>query len=282
MTREVLGRGLEALIPIENISGEEIQEIPLEIITPSPYQPRSDFDPQKIEELANSIREVGIIQPIIVRKSEQGFEIIAGERRCQAVKMLGFSKIPAIIKQVTESEALEMALIENIQREDLNPLEEALAYQRLISEFKLSQEDVSQKVGKDRSSVANYLRLLKLPTELQDDLTKGTLTMGHARSLLSLESTKEQKLLRDRIVKRGLSVRETERAVQRALSGKTNKAKGSENKDTYFLALEEKLEKMLSTKVRIHPSRRGGRLEISYFSQEDFIRIIDIFENFRQ
>lgn len=278
MTREVLGRGLEALIPIENVQGDEIQEIPIENIFQSPYQPRHDFDKQKLSELANSIKEMGIIQPIIVRKTDKGFEIIAGERRWQAARVLGLAKIPAIIKQVTLAEALEMALIENIQREDLNPLDEAQAYHRLISEFQLTQEQVSQKVGKDRSSVSNYLRLLKLPEEIQADLAEGGLTMGHARSLLSLQSEKEQILMRDRIIKRALSVRDTERAVQKVLSGSSKKARDKDHKDGYIVALEERLETIFSTKVRIRTSSRGGRLEIAYFSQEDFARILDLIE----
>ncbi|MBI4378440.1 MAG: ParB/RepB/Spo0J family partition protein, partial [Nitrospinae bacterium] len=215
MQRRALGKGLKALIPDVDKSRGEILEIPIEDVRPNRYQPRKMFNDNRLAELVDSIKEKGIVQPIIVQRIDDGYELIAGERRWRAAQKAGMDKIPALVRVVTGEESLELALIENIQRENLNPLEEARAYQRLANEFQLTQEEISKKVGKDRSSVANYLRLLKLPQEIQDSISNEELTMGHARAILSLPSVKEQIHLKDRIIKRGMSVREVESFINR-------------------------------------------------------------------
>lgn len=213
--RQALGRGLEALIPSAGTEERGIRQIPLEAIRPSGHQPRKAFNDNRLQELAGSIRSHGVLAPIIVRQTDDGYELVAGERRFRAARMAGLTTIPAIIKEVSNSEVLELALIENIQREDLNPIEEAEVYRRLTEEFGLSQEEVARRVGRDRSSVANALRLLRLPARIQQDLAAGSLTAGHARALLALEAASEQLRLREQIVRRGLTVRAAESLVRR-------------------------------------------------------------------
>lgn len=278
MPRKVLGRGLEALIPdIKEEAGKEREEgfmqVPVSMVTQNRHQPRKRFDKERLKELAGSIREKGMIQPIIVQKKENGYELIAGERRWRAVQMLGTEKIPALIKEVSDPEALEIALIENIQRENLNPIEEALAYEKLIQEFSLTQDELARRVGRDRASIANHLRLLRLPEAIRQDLEDDRVSMGHARALLGLKTGKEQETVRDMIVKRELSVRETEALIRRMQKkpGAGEKAK----KDIFLLSVEEDLEKNLNTKVKINPGKRGGKIEIYYYSEEELQRLLD-------
>ncbi len=273
MQRKALGRGLEALIPkrddMAKVPG--ITQVPVESIFPAKSQPRKNFDEKSLKGLASSIRERGIILPLIVQSKDGGYELIAGERRWRAAHMAGLDKIPVMIKDLSGSEALEIALIENIQREDLNPIEEATVYKKLIEDFNLTQEILSKKVGKDRSSIANYLRLLKLPKIIKEDLINGTLSMGHARALLALDSPENLLEIRNSVVKKGLSVREIESLVKKL--DKKRKITRKKSGDVFLLALESRFQKTLGTRVRIKASKKGGKIEISYFSVDDLDRI---------
>lgn len=272
MPKTALGRGLGALIP--DIKGAGVTEIDIKDIKPSEYQPRKRFDETQLEELTLSIKAKGVIQPIIVRRTDDGgYSLIAGERRWRAARMAGLKKIPALVRDVTEAERVEIALIENLQREDLNPIETAEACNRLIKDFHLTQEDLSKVLGKQRSSIANYLRLLKLPYDIKQWITKGDITMGHAKSLLSLEKPGDQIDAGRRIIKKGLSVRQAEFIVKKMLKPKTTIKK---KKDFHFSDLEEGLKRFLGTKVNILRRRKGGKIEIEYYSDDDLTRIIEI------
>lgn len=272
MPKTALGKGLGALIP--DIKGAGVAEIDIKDIKPSEYQPRKRFDETQLEELTLSIKAKGVIQPIIVRRTDDGgYSLIAGERRWRAARMAGLKKIPAVVRDVTEAERVELALIENLQREDLNPIETAEACNRLIKDFHLTQEDLSKVLGKQRSSIANYLRLLKLPYDVKQWITKGDITMGHAKSLLSLEKSGDQIDAGRRIIKKGLSVRQAEFIVRRMLKPKTTIKK---KKDFHFSDLEEGLKRFLGTKVNIQRRRKGGKIEIEYYSDDDLTRIIEI------
>lgn len=272
MPKTALGKGLGALIP--DIKGAGVTEIDIKDIKPSEYQPRKRFDETQLEELTLSIKAKGVIQPIIVRRTDDGgYSLIAGERRWRAARMAGLKKIPALVRDVTEAERVELALIENLQREDLNPIETAEACNRLIKDFHLTQEDLSKVLGKQRSSIANYLRLLKLPYDVKQWITKGDITMGHAKSLLSLEKPGDQIDAGRRIIKKGLSVRQAEFIVRRMLKPKTTIKK---KKDFHFSDLEEGLKRFLGTKVNIQRRRKGGKIEIEYYSDDDLTRIIEI------
>ncbi len=278
MQKQALGKGLGALIPdLSALDDKEkralgITEIELDRIVPNEYQPRKTFDDEKLHELASSIREQGVIQPVIVHRAGSGYALIAGERRWRASRLAGLKTIPALVKEATKRELLEMALIENIQREDLNPLESAEAYKRLQDEFKLTQEDLAKRVGKERSTVTNFLRLLNLPKELRHDIAAGNLSMGHAKALLSLERVRDQLQAAALIVKKGLSVREAEMLASRLKNPpKEKKARmGHELK-----AVEEKLKKALGTKVSIATKAKGGRIVIDYYSNEELDRILE-------
>jgi ParB family chromosome partitioning protein len=272
MPKTALGKGLGALIP--DIKGAGVAEIDIKDIKPSEYQPRKRFDETQLEELTLSIKAKGVIQPIIVRRTDDGgYSLIAGERRWRAARMAGLKKIPALVRDVTEAERVELALIENLQREDLNPIETAEACNRLIKDFHLTQEDLSKVLGKQRSSIANYLRLLKLPYDVKQWITKGDITMGHAKSILSLEKPGDQIDAGRRIIKKGLSVRQAEFIVRRMLKPKTTIKK---KKDFHFSDLEEGLKRFLGTKVNIQRRRKGGKIEIEYYSDDDLTRIIEI------
>ncbi|MDH7500597.1 MAG: ParB/RepB/Spo0J family partition protein [candidate division NC10 bacterium] len=273
MQRKALGKGLGALIPL----GEEgpkagLFEIPLEEIRPNPYQPRKSFPAQEMKELAASIRARGVLSPVILRRWVDGYELVAGERRWRAAKEAGLKTIPALVQDVSSDEILEIALIENLQREDLNPLEEAEAYQRLIQDHGLTQEEISRRVGKDRASIANILRLLHLPPPLKEDLANGRLTMGHARALLSLEGEARQLRARNLVVARGLSVRQTEELVQSEKKGRAKKGKGS-TFNPHWKAIEEDLGRRLGTRVKVFKGRGPGRVEIEFYSEKDLDRI---------
>lgn len=276
MRRKALGKGLEALIPelkTDIIKEERLINIPVSMIKPNRYQPRKRLDKAKLKGLADSIKEKGIIQPIIVKRGEDGYELIAGERRWRALQMLGIEKAPALIKEISNSEILELALIENIQREELNPIEEALAYDELIKGFGMTQEELSRRVGKDRSSITNYIRLLKLPETIKEDIENNRLSMGHARTLLGLKSAREQKAVRDVVVKKALSVRETENLVRKAQQGLRLKKKAK--KDIFLFSIEEELKRRLNTKVNISQSKKGGKIEIYYYSEEELQRLLE-------
>jgi ParB family chromosome partitioning protein len=278
MQKQALGKGLGALIPdLSSLDDKEkkalgVIEIDLDKIVPNEYQPRKVFSDDKLQELAASIKEQGVIQPIIVHRAVSGFQLIAGERRWRASRIAGLKTIPALVKEATKRELLEMALIENIQREDLNPLEAAEAYKRLQDEFKLTQEDLAKRVGKERSTVTNFLRLLGLPKEVKHDLATGAMSMGHAKALLSLERVRDQLQVAALIVKKGLSVRESEALASR-LKNPPKEKKPKQNQE--LKAVEENLRKALGTKVSIMAKSRGGRIVIEYYSPEELDRILE-------
>jgi len=300
-----LGRGLSSLIPQKNNSekkisapeegfnyfgparnempsaasaknddtgnGSGIREMELSEIIPNPNQPRLHFDEEKLNELSVSIKNHGIIQPIVVSKKGNKYEIIAGERRFQAAKLAGLKAVPVIVREVSEQEKLELAIVENIQRHDLNPIEEAKSYQRLSDEFDLTQEEAAAKLGKSRSAVANKLRLLTLPIEIQKALMEGKITEGHAKAILAISNPEKQRALFDLILKSGLTVRQTE-SKTREISVHTHKR--TVNIDPETKALEDKLSEKLSTKVKISKSGNGGKIVVEYYSQEELDNIL--------
>ncbi len=269
MGRKALGKGLGALIPTE----EGVKTCPVEDLRPGRYQPRRAFGEEGLEELARSVKEKGIIQPIVVRKAGDGYEIIAGERRWRAALKAGLKEVPIQLVDADDRESLELALVENIQRENLNPIEEAEAYKRLVEEFGYSHEEVALRVGKDRATVSNTLRLLKLPVEVREEILRGGISAGHARAILSLPTPSLQIEACRRIMKGGLSVREAERLVKRMAEGGRTGEKRSippEIRD-----LEDELKRALATKVEVKMGRRKGRLVIEFYSLEDLDRIIN-------
>ncbi len=276
-----MGRGLSALISTDSspADNEEIREIPIDLIRPSEQQPRTSFQEDKLQELAQSIRTSGIIQPLLVRRRGGLFELVAGERRWRAAQLAGLSRIPAIVREIPDDRLLELALIENIQRQELNPIEEANAYKRLIESLNLTQDDVAQRIGRDRSFITNYLRILKLPTEIQLLLEQEKLTFGHARALLGLsEDAVLQRRFAQKIVKHNWSVRETERRIKHAFHENPQPAKTPLlNADPNVRAAEVKLRRHLGTQVRILPAKPGspGKIEIEYYSPSDLNRIYD-------
>ncbi|MEP7162315.1 MAG: ParB/RepB/Spo0J family partition protein [Candidatus Moraniibacteriota bacterium] len=281
-----LGRGLASLIPpkknpgaekanpfkipegpVSSQSGRSTDEVPVGQILPNPHQPRLHFDEAKIAELADSIKEHGILQPLIVSRTEHGYELIAGERRLQAAKKAGLATVPVVVREVGERQKLELAIIENIQRHDLNPIEEAKAYLRLTQEFGLHQEEVAKKMGKSRPSVANTLRLLTLPVEIQRAIMDGRISEGHAKALLSIENPEKQRALFDLILKDELTVRETEgKAREVSVRGHTRKTTEATPE---LSAKEEWLTEQLGTKVKIQPKGKGGKILIEYYSSEE-------------
>lgn len=295
-TRRALGRGLSALLSDNSpsnhsesigsataiteyqLSGDQLLEIDIELIDANPDQPRTKFREDKLEELAQSIRTKGLVQPILVRRVDNGrYQIVAGERRWRASQRAGLHKISAIARNIADSDLLELALVENIQRQELNPIEEAQAYQRLISNLGTTQDEVSKRVGKDRSSIANYLRLLKLPEIIREMLENEQLSMGHARALLGVESVDHQNKLANDIIKKKLSVRETEKIVKKLSSGEAIKGVSTPlRNDANIRAAELKLKRMLGTQVRIHLSQQGGKLEIEFSSMGELDRVYSI------
>jgi len=274
LKRSVLGKGLDALIPAEKV-GQGYVILGIDEIRPNTFQPRKDFDEEAINELAVSIQEKGIIQPIVVRKNINAYEIIVGERRWRAAQRVGLTKIPVIIKDVSDREALELALVENLQREGLNPIEEASAYGQLIEDFGLTHEEISKRIGKERSTVTNQLRLLKLPEEVREALIKGEITAGHARALLGLESPNKMKEVLEAIRKDKLSVRKTEKLVQKLLGDKQTSIK-SHDIDPYIKPLTDELKKVLGTQVKIIDKGGEGKIEIEYYSKDELERLIEI------
>ncbi len=279
--RPALGKGLSALIPDQP---EPTRASPVEAdidrLSPNDFQPRANVDAAGLQELAQSIRANGIIQPIVVRRVGDRFQIIAGERRWRAAKVAGLLRVPVVVRDVAtgqEQSLLQMALIENVQREDLNPIEEALAYRRLTDEFHLKQEDIASSVGKDRATVANVLRLLKLPDEIRTEVASGRLSMGHARALLSLPDEAEQRRMARDVIARSLSVRETESLVKKIVeSGAPAPAAAAPApSDVHTRAAEDRLKLLLGTRVRIVRHGKRGRIEIDFVSEEELIRIYD-------
>jgi len=301
--KKALGRGLAALIPSGNTmqdalseetksrmkyfveekdlrEGKNILSIAIDAIRPNRFQPRKAFKDEKLQELSESIKQKGILQPILVRPlGEEGFELLAGERRWRAAKLAGLKIVPAIIKDTHDADALEVSLIENLQRDDLNPIEEARAYKRMIDEFGLDLEKISTAVGRAHSSVSNILRLLTLSQKIQDCILSGAISSGHAKAILSLKDSAAQERLCKRIIDNNLSVREAEKL---ASSNKTAvPAKQAAKKDAEIASLEEQLQRSLGTKVRIQPAKRGGRITIDYYTNTDLERIVDLVTSLR-
>lgn len=278
MEGRALGKGLSALITEKVDRQESVAELKTALIKDSSVQPRSIYDEEKLAELIASIKEQGVLQPILVREKEGSYEVIAGERRLRAARALNLEKVPVVIKSVSDSEALVLALIENIQREDLNAIEEAQAFKRLIEEFNITQEAVAQSVGKDRSTVTNLLRLLKLPNDIQKSVMTGKITHGHARALLSVEDSYEQGQIYEYILKNELSVRALESLIKTGLKSVKNirRAANPEKKHSDVAALEEELQRILGSKVRIQPKKKRGKIVIEYYSLEDLKRIIQL------
>jgi ParB family chromosome partitioning protein len=285
MHRKVLGRGLEALIP--NVSavavdtpatatgtGEsDVMQLSVEDVAPNPYQPRTRYDADALTELAASIKATGVLQPVLVRRSASGYQLVAGERRLRAARQAGLERIPALVRETTDNEMMEMALIENIQREDLNPIDEAKAYQMLVSKAGLTHDTISERVGKQRSSISNSLRLLGLPVEVQEMVSRGTLTAGHARALLSLEGAGDQLSTARYVHSKAFSVRRTEALIRRKLRRQHSRPRNQKSGD--LGDWENKLQQKFATRVVIHPGRKGGKVEFEYYGQEDLERLFE-------
>jgi len=283
MERKALGRGLSALIPEKEAERkEEIIYVQTDQIKPNPFQPREDFDNQSIEELAQSIKEKGVIQPLLVRRKGDAYELIAGERRLRAANILNLKELPIIVKNVEDRDSLEMALIENIQRQGLNPIEEAHAYQYLVDKFEVTQEKISEVLGKSRVSITNTLRLLKLPQEIQEDLKAGRIGFAHGRTLLEVEDVNQQRRLAQMVISRGLSVRELEHLVKKYRPKGAKRRIGQGTRDPYIAVLEEEIQHILGTKVRISKGKKRGSISIEFYSQEDLERILNLFRGGRQ
>jgi ParB family transcriptional regulator, chromosome partitioning protein len=275
--RKALGKGLSALIPEANENGAQENayfQCPIESIEPNPYQPRQEFDSSALEELCASIKEKGVITPILVSKSDQGYRLIAGERRWRAAQKAGLDRIPVVVRESTPIESLELALIENIQRRDLNPIEEALAYKRWLEDADTTQDALAKKVGKERSTITNLLRLLTLPKDIQKDLIDERLSMGHARVLAGIKDAPEQSRIRLLIIKKDLSVRQTENLVKKLPSGDNVKLKSREL-DDYMDSLCERLKRSLGTKVEIKKKGKSGSINVHFYSDEELDRLLD-------
>ncbi|MGB4131078.1 MAG: ParB/RepB/Spo0J family partition protein [Tepidanaerobacteraceae bacterium] len=277
MSKRGLGRGLEALIPIVEKDEENVQEIDIKKIVANEKQPRRGFDESKLEELADSMKQHGVLQPVILRKKGNKYELVAGERRWRAAAKAGIEKIPAIVRELNDSDVMEIALIENLQREDLNPIEEAMAYKRLMDDFGLTQEELSKRVGKSRSQIANTVRLLNLDKEIQDLVYENKLTAGHARALLSIQDSKERLKLANMISKEALSVRQTEQLVKK-LVDERSKAKKHKPKEInpVIIDVTERLQRTLGTRVKIKGNEKRGKIEIEFYSSEELERILEI------
>jgi ParB family chromosome partitioning protein len=278
-----LGRGLDALIPsLEVNEDEKVLEIPLNQLRANPYQPRKTFNQDSINELAASIKEHGVIQPIIVRTVLKGYEIIAGERRFRASQASGAATIPAVVKKFSDQQAMEIALIENVQREDLNAIELAIAYQSLMNQFTLTQEELSVKVGKSRSHVANFLRLLQLPEEIKQHVSRGTLSMGHARAIAGVKNDKLKKELAEYTIHKQWSVRELEEAIKKQEEQGSKETtipnKTSLKKDPYINQLEENLRDQFRTTVKIKHQNNKGKIELMYYSKDDLERLLELLQ----
>ena len=278
--RPALGKGLSALIPDvpEVRAGTTPTEVDVDLISPNEHQPRHQFEDASLDDLARSIKANGVIQPIIVRKVEGGYRIIAGERRWRAAQRAGLTRVPVVVKEIAagqDAQLLEMALIENIQREDLNPIDEAAAYERLRTDFNMTQEDIAAAVGKDRSSVANHLRLLKLPQEVRAEVAGGRLSMGHARALLAITDDGGQRQLAREVIAQNLSVRETEAMVKRLGHAGPAERSAPAGPDVHTRAAQDKLRMALGTRVRIARRGKGGRIEIDFTSEDELQRLFE-------
>ncbi len=279
MNKRGLGRGLGALLSATPTSEDVLVDVPVDQIEANPNQPRKDFAFKSLDDLATSIKASGVIQPVIVRHHGVGYQLIAGERRWRAARQAGLERIPAIVRDATDAQSLELALVENLLREDLNPLEEAEAYQKLLAQFGWTQEELAQRIGRDRSSIANSLRLLRLPDEIQADLRSGRLTMGHARALLALPTAAEQLRLRDEILAHDWSVRATEdsiRAAEALARQRGSAPRKGRRRSAELAALEDELQRALMTRVRIAGNDRRGKIEIVYATADELERLAEL------
>ncbi|MBI5144726.1 MAG: ParB/RepB/Spo0J family partition protein [Candidatus Omnitrophica bacterium] len=284
MDKKALGRGLSALIPErEEASGaEKLTYLKLEQIRPSPLQPREKFDAEGLQELTQSIKEKGLIQPILVRQKGDHYELIAGERRFRAAGLLNLKEIPALVRQAGDEDSLEISLIENIQREDLNPIEEARAYQYLLDKFNLTQERLSEVLGKARVTITNVLRLLKLPQEIQEEIKQGRISYAHGRVLLELDDPNQQRRLSQETIAGGLSVRELENLIKSYRRRGMKRRIDPSTREPQLAVLEEELQQILATKIRISKRRKRGHILIEFYSEEDLGRIITIIRGRRE
>lgn len=284
-----LGKGLSALIPDEplvdvldmEVNEEKIKLIDISLIEPNAEQPRREFDEEALSELVQSIQKHGILQPIIVRKQNNGYEIVAGERRWRAAKEAGLKEVPALVKELSQVEVSQIALIENLQREDLNPVEEAMAYKNLSEKYKLTQEEISQAVGKSRPYISNVMRLLNLEDEIINMISNGNISSGHGRALLAIEDGNSRIKLCQAIIEKGLSVRETEKLVKELIESKdkkniSEKKKNGSNKDPIILGIEDSLRKFFGTKVVVTKGNKKGKIEIEYYNDDDLERILEL------
>ncbi|WLR55146.1 ParB/RepB/Spo0J family partition protein [Mesobacillus subterraneus] len=274
-----LGKGLNAFFNMEAEKEEKVQEISLKEISPNPYQPRKVFQPEAIEELKRSIQEHGILQPIIVRKTIKGFEIVVGERRFRAAKEAKLETVPAVVRELNEQQMMELAVLENLQREDLNPIEEGIAYQTLIEKLKLTQEELAKRLGKSRPHLANHIRLLSLPPKIQQLISDGKISMGHGRALLGLRKKDKLPVLVDKILKEGMNVRQLEQLIQQmneVVPRETKKEKTT--KDVFIRERETTLRERFGTTVNIKQSKNKGKIEIEFFSKDDLERILELLD----
>lgn len=275
-----LGKGLQAFFPDHVVDGEQVEQIALSKLRPNPYQPRKTFSKESIDELAKSIATHGVLQPIIARKSIKGYEVVVGERRMRAAEKAGLTEVPVVVRELNDDEMMELALIENLQREDLNPIEEALAYEKLIEHFSITQEQLAKRIGKSRPHIANHLRLLQLPKLVQQFISDGKLSMGHGRALLGLKDKQKLSALLEKVLKEKLSVREVEALVQRLNENVSRETKRKKQTLSPFLKMkQEQLQLRLGTSVTIKPGKKKGKIEIDYFSDEDLERIVELLDH---
>ncbi len=286
--KKALGKGLDALIPDMSTLNEPIKEAiandffkcDIDLIQPNPYQPRLRFSQEELSELAHSIRSQGILQPLLVRAADRGYELVAGERRLRAAKLADLKAVPVMVKDVTDAQMIEMSIVENIQRENLNPMEEAEGYHRLMTEFKLTQEQAAERVGKSRSAVANFLRLRQLAEPIKISISEGKLSMGHARAILGLPTAAMQNAVFREVISKGLSVRQTESLVKRLKDEKKDpKKKEPSTMDNQLKVLSEGLSRHFGTKVQIKRSGKKGRVEIEFYSDDDLERLLEILQS---
>jgi len=278
MSNKRLGRGLNALFTQVDVTEDDpVQQAELTELRPNPYQPRKHFDEEALKELTESIKTHGVVQPLVVRKSIRGYEIVAGERRFRAAKLAGLTQVPIVVRDFTDDQMMEIALVENLQREDLNPMEVAHAYQKLMNHLEITQEELAERVGKSRPHVTNFLRLLQLPPEIQEDVSRGTLSMGHARALLGVKDYELQKKLAEKVKKEKASVRQLEEWVQKVnqVVPKKEKTK-SKVADPHIKRYEDLLQQVFSTPVRIKHGRKKGKIEIEYYSERELERLIEL------
>lgn len=276
--RKALGKGLSALIPDADTldaAQEQFFHCPVAAIEPNPYQPRQSFNPKELNELVASVKEQGIITPLLVSRTDSGYQLIAGERRWRAAQKAGLTRVPVVVREASSAQALELALIENIHREDLNPIEEAAAYGRLLEETGMTQEALATRLGRDRSSITNFLRLLKLPKDIREDVIAERLSMGHARLLAGIKSPGDQRRVRDAVIKKGLSVRQAEAFVRKTKTAGASSGRRPASRDAYMESLSDDLKRSLGTKVEINRRGRRGRIIIHFYSDEELERLLD-------